>query len=115
MCLKCNKEQYVGKVEVQGTNVCQRRVNRHRTDIKNSDSIAIDRHFDQPDHDFNRDFRIIVIEEISNKNMSKEQMRNLLIQREDFWIAKLGTLNPRGFNDKLNFRNDNPHSSTPEL
>ena len=53
MCLKCNKEQYVGKVEVQGTN---RRVNKHRNDVKKSYSIAIDRHFDQPDHDFNRDF-----------------------------------------------------------
>ena len=89
MCLKCNQEQYVGKVEVQGTN---RRVNKHRNDVKKSDSIAIDRHFDQPDHNFNRDFRIIVIEEVSKKNMTKEQMRNLLLRREDFWIMKLGTL-----------------------
>ena len=112
MCLKCNQEQYVGKVEVQGTN---RRVNKHRNDVKKSDSIAIDRHFDQPDHNFNRDFRIIVIEEVSKKNMTKEQMRNLLLRREDFWIMKLGTLHPRGFNDKLNFPNDNPQAPTPEL
>ena len=78
-------------------------MNKHRNDVKRPDSIAIDRHFDQPDHDFNRDFRIIVIEEVSKRNLTKEQMRNLLLRCEDFWITKLGTLHPGGFNDKLNF------------
>ena len=100
LCLKCNEEQYVGKVETQGTN---RRVNKHRNDVNRPDSIAIDRHFNQPGHDFNRDFRIIVIEEVTKKNMTKDQMRELLLRREDFWILKLGTLQPRGFNDKLNY------------
>ena len=111
LCIKCNKEQYVGKLEAQQTN---RRVNKHRNDVEKADSIAIDRHFNQPDHSFNRDFRIIVIEEVSDKNLTKEQMRNLLLRREDFWILKLGTLHPRGFNDKLNFPNDNPQALTPE-
>jgi hypothetical protein len=100
LCLKCNEEQYVGKVEQQGTN---RRVNKHRNDVARPDGIAIDRHFNQPGHSFNRDFRIVVIEEITKKNLTNEQMRNLLLRREDFWIQKLGTLHPSGFNDKLNF------------
>ena len=99
-CLKCNRKQYVGKVEAQGTN---KRVNKHRNDVKRPDAIEVDKHFNQEGHDFNRDFRIIVIEEITKKNLTKEQMRNILLRREDFWILKLKTLEPNGFNDKLNF------------
>ena len=99
-CMKCNDRQYVGKVETQGAN---KRVNKHRNDVGRPDGISIDRHFNEPDHDFNRDFRLIIIEEISKKNLTKEQMRDLLLRREDFWILKLGTLEPNGFNDKLNF------------
>ena len=99
-CIKCNQEQYVGKVEAQGMN---RRTNKHRNDVTRPDSIAIDRHFNQKDHDFNRDFRVIVIEEITKKNLTKDQMRDLLLHREDFWINKLKTLEPNGFNEKLNF------------
>ena len=111
-CIKFNEEQYVGKLETQGTN---RRVNKHRNDVRKPDSIAIDRHFDQPNHDFNRDFRIIVIEEVSSINMTKEQTRNLLLKREDFWIVKLDTLHPRGFNEKLNFPNNYPQAQELEL
>ena len=99
-CIKCNKKQYVGKVESQGAN---KRINKHRNDAKRSDSIGIDKHFLEPGHDFNRDFRMIVIEEITQTNMTKEQTRLTLLKREDFWIKKLGTLEPNGFNDRLNF------------
>ena len=101
----------MGKLETQGTN---RRVNKHRNDVNKSDSITMDRHFNQPGHDFNRDFGIIVIEVISTRNLTKEQTRNLLLRREDFWIVKLGTLHPGGFNDKLNFPNDHPQAATQE-
>ena len=99
-CLKCNTKQYIGKVETQGTN---KRVNKHRNDVHRPDAIAIDRHFSQEGHDFNWDFRIIVIEEITKKNLTKEQMRDILLCREHFWIKKLRTLEPMGFNKKLNF------------
>ena len=108
MCIKCNQHQYVGKVEKQQMN---KRVNKHRNDVKRPDGISIDKHFDDPEHDFNRDFRVIVIEEITKKDLTDEQMRNLLLRREDFWICKLGTLHPEGFNDKLNF----PGESDPTL
>ena len=101
--MKCNAKQYIGKVEIQGTN---KRVNKHRNDINRADAISIDRHFGEDGHDFNRDFRIIVIEEIANKSLTKEQTRDLLLRREDFWISKLNTLEPAGFNDKLNFPED---------
>ena len=48
---------------------------------------------------------MIVIEEIADKNKTREQVRNTLLKREDFWIKKLETLEPNGFNDKLNFPN----------
>ena len=99
-CIKCNKKQYVGKVETQGTN---KQINKHRNDTKKSDSIGVDKHFLEPNHDFDRDFKLIVIEEITQRNMTKDQIRQTLLRREDFWILKLGTLEPNGFNDRLNF------------
>ena len=99
-CMKCNNKQYVGKVETQGAN---KRINKHRNDAKRPDSIGIDKHFLEPGHDFDRDFRMIVIEEISQSNMTKEQTRQTLLRREDFWIKQLETLEPNGFNDRLNF------------
>ena len=100
-CDKCQSEQYVGKLESQQ---CNRRINKHRNDVKRPDSIKIDQHFRSAGHSFDRDFRIIVIEQIENdQTMTKDQIRNTLLRREDFWIKALGTLEPLGFNDKLNF------------
>ena len=50
--MKCNAQQYVGKVEAQGAD---KRVNKHLNDVRRPDGLAIDRHFDKPDHDFNHD------------------------------------------------------------
>ena len=101
-CDKCNQKQYVGKVEAQKAH---RRINKHRNDAKKEGSINIDQHFREKDHVFNRDFKMIIIEEIADKNKTREQVRNTLLKREDFWIKKLETLEPNGFNDKLNFPN----------
>ena len=100
-CDKCNNgRQYVGKIETQQAN---RRINKHRNDAKKPNPIKIDKHFQEPGHTF-EDFRMIVIEELEHhKTMTKEQIRTTLLRREDFWIKQLGTLEPRGFNDKLNF------------
>ena len=101
-CDKCNQKQYVGKVEAQKAH---RRINKHRNDAKKENSISIDKHFRKENHDFDRDFRIIIIEEISDKTMTREQVRRTLLKREDFWIKKLDTLEPNGYNDKLIFPN----------
>ena len=100
-CDRCttNVRQYVGKLESQQAN---RRINKHRNDVKREDSIAIDKHFREPGHSFD-DFRMIIIEEINDKNMTKEQTRQTLLRREDFWVKTLGTLEPQGFNERLNF------------
>ena len=94
-------KQYVGKLEEQKAH---RRINKHRNDAKKDGTIGIDQHFRTPGHSFD-DFRIIIIEEITDKNMTKEQVRHTLLKREDFWISKLQTLEPHGFNDRLNFPN----------
>ena len=60
----------------------------------------------EPGHDFDRDFKLIVIEEIEDKNMTKEQVRETLLRREDFWVLKLKTLEPRGFNERLIYPNE---------
>ena len=46
---------------------------------------------------------MIIIEEISDKTMTKEQARYILLRREDFGIKILGTLEPHEFNEKLDF------------
>ena len=99
-CSKCRiGNQYVGKLEAQQAN---RRIKKHQDDAKREDSISIDQHFRTRGHSFD-DFRIIVIEEISDRTMTKEQTRLAPFRREDFWIKTLGTLEPHGFTDKLNF------------
>ena len=98
-CDRCHTKQYVGKLEEQKTH---RRINKHRNDAKKEGTISIDQHFRTPGHSFN-DFRLIVIVKIMDKNMTKEQVRHTLHKREDFWIKTLKTLEPEGFNDRLNF------------
>ena len=55
-------------------------------------SIPIPRQFLLPDHNFETDFKLTIIEQISNTNMTKERRRHLLLQGEDFLIKKLETL-----------------------
>ena len=98
-CRKCNNKPYVGKCEDQRMH---KRINTHRSDAKKQDSIPIDRHFLLPDHNFDRDFKLTIIEEVTKLDLPKEQIRELLLRREDFWILKLDTLHPKGFNEQLN-------------
>ena len=70
---------------------------------------------------WNRNRRIvglinIEIEEINDNSMTKEEIRHALLRREDFLIKALGTLEPKGFNERLNFpshaqRSEVTHSS----
>ena len=99
-CQKCNDKPYVGKVEGQGMN---KRLNKHRNDAKSHNSIPVDRHFLEPGHNFERHFKFTVIEVIDKPNFSKDRTRDLLLHREDFWIKKLNTMQPYGFNENLNF------------
>ena len=97
-CLKCPKHQYVGKSEPPA----HLRFNTHRHDVNSPTGLAFDRHFDQPGHNFDHDARFILIEQVTNRALSKEETRKLLEQREDFWMQRLQTLTPKGLNDRLN-------------
>ena len=79
------------------------RMNGHRSDARRTDKLAVDTHFLEPDHNFERDAVFTIIEKISKSDLNKSQMTNLLQRREDFWILKLDTLADKGFNTELNF------------
>ena len=98
-CRKCKNKQYIGKTWNQAST----RIYGHRSDAKRKDSILIDRHFQEQDHNFDQHFKITIIEKIDKLNMDIESKKELLLKREDFWIRKLGTLAPNGFNEELNF------------
>ena len=99
-CRKC-QTQYVGKSETS-FNI---RLNNHRSNAykPTNDSIPACKHFHGDGHDFNRDAKFTIIEQIRDVNQkSKEQINHTILKRENFWITKLKTLTPYGFNQELN-------------
>ena len=100
-CKKCNSKAYVGKSEIP----VHKRINGHRSDAKKATSIPVDAHYLQPGHNFDRDTKFTLIEQIRRSDLTKEQMTELLLRREDFWMLKLQTLVPNGFNVELNYPN----------
>ena len=98
-CMKCNGKPYVGKTEPP----MNLRMNGHRSDAKKGDKLAVDTHFSQPGHNFERDARFTIIEKVKKSNLSQEELTNLLLRREDFWMERLQTIQPHGFNSGLNF------------
>ena len=100
-CALCQNKPYVGKSEPPSN----LRTNNHRSDAKNPDSIAVDRHFfENKDHDFEKHAKITLIERLENTaHMTEQEITHNLEKREDFWIKKLNTCSPDGFNQELNF------------
>lgn len=100
-CIKC-RIQYVGKSEPP----FEIRINGHRSDATNptlgKKIIPASKHFHDQHHNFNRDAKFTIVEQIQDQRKTKEEKRQLLLKRENIWITNLGTLNPRGFNIKLN-------------
>ena len=78
------------------------RINKHRNDVFREDAINVCKHFKQPTHDFNKHAKFTIIEELKKQDKSLAQMRKTLEEREDFWIKRLKTLHPNGFNMELN-------------
>ena len=93
----CPKPQYVGKFETFW-NV---RTYNHRKDAKKEKSIPFDEHFNLPGHDFDQHARFIIIEALENQ-VDTATDRKILEEREDYWVARLKTMKPNGFNDKWN-------------
>ena len=79
------------------------RTNNHRSDSKKKNTIPVDQHYGQPDHDFTKHARITLIAQVHNRNKSIEEITHILEKREDFWIKALDALQPNGFNQGLNF------------
>ena len=100
-CILCQNKPYVGKSEPPSN----LRTNNHRSDAKKPDSIAVDKHFfENKDHDFEKHAKITLIERLENAtHMTDQEITHNLEKREDFWIKKLNTLTPNGFNQELNF------------
>ena len=97
-CVLC-AIQYVGKSEWP-MNI---RLNKHRNDVFREEAIEVCQHFKQVSHDFNKNAKITIIEELKqHNNKSLKQKRSILEEREDFWIKRLKTLHPNGFNKELN-------------
>ena len=59
-------------------------------------------------HNFQRDAKFTIIEQIKNLNKEKQDKRKILENKEDFWILKLKTLQPNGLNDKINHPQEIP-------
>jgi len=100
-CTKCKNKGYVGKSEVP----MNLRMNGHRSDARRTDKLAVDTHFLLPGHNFDRDAKFTIIEKITKKDITGSNLTRLLEEREDFWMLKLGTIAPKGFNTGLNFPN----------
>ena len=64
-CAKCMNKGYVGKSEMP----MNLRMNGHRSDARKRDKLAVDTHFLQPDHNFDRDSRFTIIKKITKKDI----------------------------------------------
>ena len=62
------------------------------------EAIMIWKHFQQGSHNFNNHAKFTIIDQLTNTSKSKETLTQRLIERENFWILKLDTLYPEGFN-----------------
>ena len=98
-CILCPKPQYVGKCEPEAN----KRIKTHRHDVTSPNGGPYDKHFLLPGHNFNDHARFTLIEQVNAlRGMSKAEIRKLLEDREDYWMVRLKTLQPNGFNDHLN-------------
>ena len=96
-CKQCPRLQYVGKFETSWSE----RLYNHRKDAKKMKSIPYDEHFHQPGHDFTAHARFTIIESLA-KMVNTNIDRKVLEEKEDFWVSRLKTYAPYGFNDRWN-------------
>ena len=95
------KRQYTGKSET----AFSINSNNHRKGACKTKTTEADQHFRLPSRDFNRYAKFILIEQLNNTELDKELLTFRLKKREDFWMYKLKTLKPHGFNSELHFSN----------
>ena len=106
-CTLCNK-QYVGKTET-AFNI---RLNIHRKDTKDPNTMLACRHFQQQGHNFHSHAKYIIIDKLVNASSSTDILRECLIQLENFWIQQLKILAPYGLNKKFNkYKKEDLHAA----
>ena len=96
-CVLCTQYQYVGKFETPWNE----RLYNHRKDTKKTKSIPYDEHFRLTGHDFTKHAKFIIIEAL-DKTTDTITDRKILKEREDYWISRLKTHSPNGFNEQFN-------------
>ena len=65
------------------------RLNNHRKDTKNPNSVLAWKHFQVKGHNFNKHAKFMIIDKLVNLHSSKERLQEMLVIRETFWIQKL--------------------------
>ena len=78
------------------------RLNNHRKDRKNENAILACKNFLNSNHNFERDAKLTLLEQITRIFTTTKQLQLLLKKRENFWILKLKTLYPDGLYQGLN-------------
>ena len=78
------------------------RLNNHQKDVCKPDAIPASRHFSCKKHNFNTHAKFILIEQIRHVDIDTEKIKEMVKQRENFWVLTLETLTPKGLNQKLN-------------
>ena len=74
------------------------RLYNHRKDTRITKSIPYDEHFRLTGHDLTKHAKFIIIEAL-DKTTDTITDRKILKKREDYWISRLKTHAPNGFND----------------
>ena len=60
------------------------RMNTHRNNVHSPTGGSFDKHFATPGHSFNKNARFILIEQVTTKNLTKMEIRNLLEKKRRF-------------------------------
>ena len=72
----------------------------YKTNMLNADQC-----FGLPGHNFRWHEKSTLIVQLNNTELDKELLTFILKKHKDFWIHKLKTLKPHGYNAELNFPN----------
>ena len=97
-CKKC-KIQYCGKAETKLNIRFNNNGNWPKDKVFTCELVH---HFaTHPNHEFEKDLSITIIEQLKSGNLNTAQKKEVLKNREKFWQAKLKTLARHGLNARL--------------
>ena len=100
-----NKSSKSGKFTGKSETIFNLRLNNHRKDVNQQNSLQSHQHFRLLGQKFNKHAKLTLIKQLNDTNIDKELIKYRLEKRENFWGKKLKTLQPHGFNTELNLPN----------